>query len=84
MKIALLLCVALLVGCSTLNEYGIGGVPLIYCRQGAAVLDDRIVGPDSARLSFVRRLKDGDALCKTQVVAPASEYYPWRFRMRKV
>lgn len=87
---ALLIGVALLAGCSTLNEYGIGGEPLIYCRQGAAVLDDRIAGPDSARLSFVRRLKDGDALCKPQsatpapTIAPASEYYPWRFRMRKV
>lgn len=54
----------LLAGCSTLNEYGIGGEPLLYCRQGEAVIDDRIVGPDQSRLAMVRRFKDGDKLCQ--------------------
>jgi hypothetical protein len=54
----------LLPGCSTLNDYGIGGEPLLFCRKGQAVLDDRIVGPDEARVSVVRRFKDGDGLCK--------------------
>ena len=55
---------ALLAGCSTLESAGIGGEPRIYCRQGVAMLDDRLIGPDQARLSVVRRIKDADALCK--------------------
>lgn len=65
MKSAMILAALLLSGCSTLNEYGIGGEPLIYCRHGEAVLDDRIAGSDNVRLSVVRRAKDADALCKT-------------------
>lgn len=65
MKTAVMTLVAVLLsGCSTLERYGIGGAPLIFCRQGVAVIDDRIAGPDSARLSLVRRIKDADALCK--------------------
>jgi hypothetical protein len=59
----LILAACLLAGCSTLNRYGIGGEPLLYCRKGQAVIDDRIAGPDQARLAFVRRFKDADALC---------------------
>jgi hypothetical protein len=59
----LILAACLLAGCSTLNRYGIGGEPLLYCRKGQAVIDDRIAGPDQARLAIVRRFKDGDALC---------------------
>jgi hypothetical protein len=62
-RIALILVGLTLAGCSTLNSYGIGGEPMIYCRKGQAVIDDRIVGPDGARLSLVRRFADGDALC---------------------
>jgi hypothetical protein len=58
-----LIAALLLAGCSTLNEYGIGGEPLLYCRKGEAVIDDRIVGPDDARLAIVRRFRDGDQLC---------------------
>lgn len=53
----------MLAGCGTLNDLGIGGAPLLYCRGGKAVIDDRIAGPDEARLSVVRIFKDGDALC---------------------
>lgn len=66
MKLILILAAALLAGCSTLNDYGIGGAPMLYCRGGEAVIDDRIVGPDEARLSFVRRFQDGDALCQRE------------------
>jgi hypothetical protein len=59
-----LLATLLLAGCSTLNRYGIGGAPQLHCRGGQAVLDDRIAGPDEARLSIVRRFADGDALCR--------------------
>jgi hypothetical protein len=61
---ALLILLLLFSGCSTLNRHGIGGEPLLYCRQGEAVIDDRLFGPDSARVSVVRRFADGDALCK--------------------
>lgn len=61
--LAFVLAILLLSGCSTLNRYGIGGEPLLYCRKGEAVIDDRIAGPDSARVSVVRRFEDGDGLC---------------------
>ena len=63
MKRFAILLAALLAGCSTINDYGIGGEPRVYCRKGEAVLDDRIVGPDHSRLSMVRRIKDADPLC---------------------
>jgi hypothetical protein len=64
MKLLLLLAVLLLSGCSTLNRYGIGGAPLRMCDSaGRLWIDDRIVGPDGARLSVMRRFADGDALC---------------------
>lgn len=59
-----LLLAGSLAGCSTLNEYGVGGEPLLYCRKGEAVIDDRIIGPDQARLAVVRRFPDGDSICK--------------------
>lgn len=61
----LVLALAILAsGCAQLQEYGIGGEPALMCdRKSQAHIDDRIVGPDQARLSFVRRFKDGDALC---------------------
>jgi hypothetical protein len=61
---ALFVLLLLFSGCSTLNRYGIGGEPLLYCRKGEAVIDDRLIGPDTARVSVVRRFTDGDALCK--------------------
>lgn len=55
----------LLSGCSTLAEYGIGGPPRLLCdQQKQAVLDDRLIGPDQARVSVVRRFEDGDKLCR--------------------
>jgi hypothetical protein len=62
--VCIVLAVVLLSGCSALNKYGIGGEPLLYCRRGEAVIDDRLFGPDTARVSVVRRFTDGDALCK--------------------
>lgn len=59
-----LAALALLAGCSTINGLGIGGEPLLYCRGGKAVIDDRIIGPDQARLAVVRRFADGDQLCR--------------------
>lgn len=55
---------AALGACSTLHDYGIGGPPLLYCRDGQAVIDDRIAGPDAARLSVVRSFPDGDVICR--------------------
>lgn len=64
MRTTMILAAALLLAsCDTLNSYGVGGEPLLYCRAGQAVIDDRIVGPDQARLAVVRRFKDGDGLC---------------------
>ena len=55
---------ALLAGCSTLAEYGIGGPPVLLCdRSSRAMIDDRIAGSDSARLSVVRRFEDADPMC---------------------
>ena len=63
-KTILTLAALLLSGCSTLADYGIGGPPVLLCdQQKRAVIDDRIAGPDQARLSLVRRFADGDALC---------------------
>jgi uncharacterized protein YceK len=62
--VCIVLAVVLLSGCSTLNRYGVGGEPLLYCRKGEAVIDDRLIGPDTARVSVVRRFADGDALCR--------------------
>lgn len=64
MRLALVLMAVLLAGCSTLNRYGIGGAPLLMCRNGQALLDDKIAGTDEARLSAVRRFRDADALCQ--------------------
>jgi hypothetical protein len=62
--VCLVLAIVLLSGCSTLNRYGVGGEPTLYCRRGEAVIDDRLFGPDTARVSVVRRFADGDALCR--------------------
>jgi len=65
MRYLLTLAAILLSGCSTLAEYGIGGPPALMCDQKQrALLDDRIAGPDQARLSLVRRFEDGDPLCR--------------------
>jgi hypothetical protein len=61
------LCVVLafmLLGCSTLHRYGVGGVPLLMCRGGEAFIDDKIAGTDASRLSAVRRFKDADGICQ--------------------
>ena len=66
MLIVLAIAVAAFVlsGCSTLASYGIGGPPRLMCgTDGKAVIDDRLVGPDAARLSLVRVFTDGDKLC---------------------
>lgn len=55
---------AALAGCETLANYGIGGPPALMCRKGKAEIDDRLVGPDNARLSIIRRFADADPLCK--------------------
>jgi hypothetical protein len=63
--VALLLIVAfMLLGCSTLHRYGVGGVPLLMCRGGEAFIDDKLAGADAARLSAVRRFKDADGICQ--------------------
>jgi len=54
----------LCVGCSTVNEYGIGGPPALLCGKGAAYIDDKLAGSDAVRLSLVRRFEDGDELCR--------------------
>ena len=59
----LILAAALLAGCSTMAEFGIGGDPLVFCRNGQAFLDDSLLGSDQARLTVMRRLKDADATC---------------------
>lgn len=53
-----------LTGCSTLNDLGIGGEPLIFCRKGQAVIDDKIVGSEASRVTVLRRIKDADAVCR--------------------
>lgn len=64
MRHLITLAAILLSGCSTLADYGIGGPPALMCDQRQrALLDDRIAGPDQARLSLVRRFEDGDRLC---------------------
>lgn len=65
MRYLTIIAAILLSGCSTLADYGIGGPPALMCDQKQrALLDDRIAGPDQARLSLVRRFEDGDQLCK--------------------
>ncbi|MEY4427729.1 MAG: hypothetical protein RLZZ182_418 [Pseudomonadota bacterium] len=65
MRYTLILSAVLLAGCSTLNNYGIGGEPRIACytRDATAILDDKMAGPASAHGSIVRRITDADALC---------------------
>ena len=67
MRTTIIILALLLTGCDTLHSAGIGGEPRIYCRQGEAVLDDRIIGPDAARLSVVRRIPDGDPVCLSPI-----------------
>ena len=64
-RLAIAALALMLAGCAQLQEYGIGGEPALMCdRKSQAHIDDRLVGPDQARLSLVRRFKDGDNLCK--------------------
>lgn len=55
----------LLVGCSALNNAGIGGEPVLMCkyRDGTAYIDDPVVGSDEVHASVARRFADVDALC---------------------
>lgn len=68
---------AALSACSTLNNYGIGGEPLLVCksRDATAFLDDRVLGSVAVHGSLVRRFADGDSLCaalmKPAALAPA-------------
>jgi hypothetical protein len=64
---------AALAGCSTLDDYGIGGEPRLMCsyREGHAVIDDKLAGSVRARASVVRRFEDGDSLC-AKPAAPVS------------
>jgi hypothetical protein len=59
-------------GCSTLNNYGIGGPPRLACADTKAAIDDRIAGSDDMHLSLVRRFADGDALCPREDVKAAA------------
>lgn len=71
MKYLTLLIALAVTGCSTLNDYGIGGAPRLVCTTSAAAIDDRLLGSDDMHLSLVRRFADGDALCTpTEVKAP--------------
>ena len=63
-RVFLIFYAVALSGCSTLNNLGIGGPPGLLCnRKGEAVIDDRLFGPDAARLAINRRFADGDPLC---------------------
>jgi hypothetical protein len=53
----------LCMGCSTINQYGVGGPPALMCGKGLAYVDDKLAGSDEVRLSLVRRFTDGDPLC---------------------
>lgn len=64
-RLVVLPLVFLLAGCSALNSVGIGGEPRLACmyRDGVAMIDDRVAGSDTMRISFMRRFEDGDRLC---------------------
>lgn len=76
MKRSLLLLALLpLVGCSTLNNHGIGGEPKLMCsfRDASAFIDDKLAGSGSVRASMVRRFEDADSLCVAlKPAAPAA------------
>lgn len=57
------LLLALASGCSTLHEYGIGGPPQLFCRQGEGWIGDPLLGSEAARLGTWRRFPDADELC---------------------
>jgi uncharacterized protein YceK len=69
MKFVLVLALAALSGCSTLNNHGIGGQPSLVCsKSGKAHIDDRLIGSDDVHLTIIRRFEDADSVC---VVTPA-------------
>jgi hypothetical protein len=63
-----------LAGCSTINEYGIGGEPRLLCayRDGAPFIDDKLAGSDRVRGSVLRAFPDGASLCAAPKPAQAS------------
>ena len=63
-RTVLILAAGLLTGCSTLNEFGIGGPPGLIDISGKAYIDDRLLGSDENYISLIRRFKAGDALVK--------------------
>ncbi len=62
-RIAILAAALLLPGCSTLNEYGIGGPPGPVWRGGKAHIEEKVAGSDGVWLTLMRRFHDGDRLC---------------------
>lgn len=69
MKLVFVMAAVALSGCSTINNAGIGGAPVLACsKSGKAQIDDKLIGSEGVHLSVVRRFQDGDPLC---VVTPA-------------
>jgi uncharacterized protein YceK len=68
-RLIALALLAALSGCSTLNQYGIGGEPALLCkaRDGTAVLDDKVAGGAQWHVSVQRRFRDGDLMCRTML-----------------
>ncbi len=68
MKYLLLIALSLLCGCSLLNEYGIGGPPIVRCGpDGKAFLDDKLVGSIAVALSIDRKMEAADELCRLKL-----------------
>ena len=67
----LALTLPLLAACESLNAFGVGGEPELLChrRTGQARIDDKLLGPQAAHISVVRRFRDADELC----AAPAAK-----------
>lgn len=64
MKLLALILLAALSGCSTINNLGIGGAPVLACsKSGKAFIDDKLAGSADVHGSVVRRFADADALC---------------------
>lgn len=61
--ITLIFALALLTGCTTLNDWGIGGKPTLQCAKGKAEINDRIAGSDRVSLAMIRQFDDANALC---------------------
>lgn len=64
-----------LAACDTLHSAGIGGEPTLFCRarDGTGHLEDKVAGPDSARVAVNRRFRDGDLTCHLLLRATLQE-----------